>query len=149
LLSRGESPEPVLTLEHAVRLGGWPGATPHALGAAPPASMCLCLVTPAISWDMQRRPRDAETALGSMLDLSLRVAVELERRRLPAALAPGVIALLTTDLIEQFSLPHPLDLEGVGEVLRRLPPERFDDYIAAVAARGPLVSIGEGRGGTQ
>jgi hypothetical protein len=96
---------------------------------------------PQASWEVQRRAVHPELATELIVEPALRVAVELQRRTLPAVLAPGVLALLTTDLIEQSALPHPMDADGIVEALRRVPPHRFDDYIAAVAARGPLVPI--------
>ena len=141
LLTRGESPAALVTLEQMVRLGGWPEAERYALGAAPPPATCLCVMRPAVSWEVRGRPRDLDSGVSTILEPSLWTAVEVQRRGLPAALAPGVLALLTTDIIEQYTLPHPLDREAIGEILRRIPAEQVDDYIAAVAARGPLVRI--------
>lgn len=138
-LARGEPPQALLSLEDVVRLAGWTSSAAHAWGAGASPSNCLCLVMPAVSWEVRGRPRDPMTAAESAVEPALRVAVELRRRGLPSALAPGVLALLVTDLVEQSTLPHPLDVAGLAEALRRVPPERFDDYIAAVAARGPLV----------
>jgi hypothetical protein len=56
-------------------------------------------------------------------------------------LAPGVLALLVADIIDGASLAHPADVHGIADSIRRLPAVRFDDYIAAIAARGPLVAV--------
>jgi hypothetical protein len=134
-LARGEAHTLRLRLEDLVRLGGWrqPGE-----GAAVTPT-CACRTVPETSWELRGQPRDADTAIMLLVEPALRVAAELHRRGLPAALAPGVLALFTTDLIEQSSLPHPLDVAGIIEASARTPAARFDDYIASVAARGPLV----------
>ena len=80
-----------------------------------------------------------------IVEPALRVAVELDRRGLPAALAAGVLALLTTEIVEQSMLPHALDVVGVAEIVRRVPADRFDDYVAAVAAEGVLMRVEGGR----
>lgn len=138
-LGRGEPPHALLSLEDLVRLAGWTPTAAQGWGAAASPSTCLCLLMPVASWELRGRPRDPAIAAESAVEPALRVAVELRRRGLPSALAPGVLALLVTDLVEQSTLPHPLDVAGLAEALGRVPPERFDDYIAAVAARGPLV----------
>ncbi len=77
----------------------------------------------------------------------MRAAIEVQRRKLPAAIAPGVLSLLMTDVAERTALPHHADVPAIGEAVRRIPTRRFDDYVAAVAARGPLVRI-EGSSGS-
>lgn len=139
LLVRGEPMQALLSLEDLVRLAGWTPSAGWTWGAGGSPSGCLCLEMPAVSWEGRGRPRDARIAAETAVEPALRVAVELRRRGLPSALAPGVLALLVTDLVEQSTLPHPLDVAALAEALRRVPPERFDDYIAAVPARGPLV----------
>jgi hypothetical protein len=71
--------------------------------------------------------------------------VEVHDRRAPAAIVPGVLSLLVSDLIEQTTLPYPLDAAAVTEAVRRIPTERFDDYVAAVAARGVLMRVEDDR----
>jgi hypothetical protein len=140
-LRRGEAVETVLSLEDVVRLGIEHGEPNGGWGAAPGLDHCLCLRLPAVSWEMRGRSMPPDVASELVVEPALRVAVELQRRALPSVLAPGVLALVTADLIEQSALPHPLDVAGIAEALRRVPPYRFDDYVAAVAARGPLVRI--------
>ena len=57
----------------------------------------------------------------------------------------GVLSLLISDLIEQTTFPFPLDATAVPEAVRRIPAVRFDDYVAAVAARGVLVRVEDDR----
>jgi hypothetical protein len=59
-------------------------------------------------------------------------------------LAPGVLSLLASDVVESGALAHPADVHGMSDTVRRLAATRFDDYIAAVAARGPLVPVSSG-----
>jgi hypothetical protein len=55
-----------------------------------------------------------------------------------------VLSLVASDLVEASSLAHPADVHGLADTVRRLSRTRFDDYIAAVAARGPLVPVSSG-----
>ena len=82
-----------------------------------------------------------------VLEPVLRTAIEIDRRHLPAALAPGVLALLVTDLSERSVLPHHSDLRAIADAVRRIPAHRFDDYIAAVVARGPVARVSASSGG--
>lgn len=104
-------------------------------------SPCLCLMPASertARLGLKRRPRDAAEATAAP---STRVMDELVRRRMPAVLAPGVLRLLLSDLVENTIVAYPDDLSGVDEYLRRMTAARFDDYIAAIAARGPLVPV--------
>ncbi len=73
----------------------------------------------------------------------VRVAQELRARNVPAAFAPGVLMLFTTELIDHAAVPFPTDVDAVVGLVHRIPSARFDDYVAAVAARGPAVLIEE------
>ena len=50
--------------------------------------------------------------------------------------------LLTSDVIDAAVLPHPGDAHALIAAVAQIPAVRFDDYIAAAAARGPLVRAG-------
>ena len=88
-------------------------------------------------------PRQPEQAAITIVEPALRVALEIRQRHLPSALAPGVLALVVTDLIERAALPHHSDAPAIGAAVRNVSSSRFDDYVAAVAARGPLVPVSE------
>jgi hypothetical protein len=141
-MARGESLAGMTTLEDVVRAGGLETRV-SSWGAGAPFAACLCLTLPVLSWEMQGMPRQPDAAAVNIAEPALRTAVELHQRKLPPALASGVLALLMTDLIERSALPQHSDVQGIGAAVRRLSPSMFEDYIAAVAARGPLVPVSE------
>jgi hypothetical protein len=83
--------------------------------------------------------REPEPALaGSFCDLTLRVAVHLAERRLPASLAPALVGTLLGDL---FAEARPVALDdrlGLDTWVREQPLERLDDAVASLAGRGIL-----------
>ena len=83
------------------------------------------------------RPPEPEVA-GQFVDLSLRVALHLSERRLPASLAPSVIAALLPDLLSEARPVAPDDRAGLDAWVRSLSRERLDDAVASLAGRGPL-----------
>jgi hypothetical protein len=141
-IGRGQAVAEMMTLEDLVRAGGLDQRS-SSWGVSAPRATCLCLTLPAFTWEMQGMPRQPEAAAVTIVEPALRIAIEIRERRLPAALAPGVLALVMTDVIERSTLPHHSDVPTIGRSVRRMAPSRFDDYIAAVAARGPLVPVAD------
>ena len=148
-MSRGMSVTDMISLEEMVRLGKWTPSSRFSWGVGSTPSLCLCLTLPAVNWHMRGEPRQPDAAAVTIVEPALRTAVELQRRGLPAALASGVLVLVTTDLIEQSVLPYHSDVSAIVEAIRRIPSQRFDDYVAAVAARGPLVPVSVPAGASQ
>lgn len=145
-IARGEpAPASVLRLEDLVRLGDSRLAVPS-IGAAAMPLACVCLQWPDITWEMRGQPPDHFLAAALSVEAPLRVAYELRTRNLPNVLAHGVLALVMSDLVQAGALAHPADVHGIADTVRRMPGTRFDDYIAAVAARGPLVPVSSGGG---
>jgi hypothetical protein len=72
------------------------------------------------------------------LDLVVRVAQALSRSRLPAALAPAVLAAATWDLCADIQLASTDDWPALVAKARAIPPARFDDYVATLTGDGPL-----------
>jgi hypothetical protein len=72
------------------------------------------------------------------VDLGLRVALHLSERRLPASLAPSVVASLLPDLLSEARPVAPDDRAGLDAWVRALPRERLDDAVASLSGRGPL-----------
>jgi hypothetical protein len=138
-IARQRPLEDVLRIEDLVRLG-LSRVEPGEARSTRPGSSCLML--PAVTSEARGFSRHARAAT---TEPALRVAVEVHGRRAPAAIVPGVLTLLVSDLIEQTTLPHPVDAAAVTEAVRRVPTERFDDYVAAVAARGVLVRVEDDR----
>jgi hypothetical protein len=144
--ARGEKWTALIRLEDLIRIGEWAPSSRLSWGAADWPEICLCLSMPRPGWEARGQPRDPESAAVTIVEPSLRVAIELHRRKVPAALAPGVLMLVVTDLAEKASLPHQTDFAAIGTAVGGISPQQFDDYIAAVAARGPLVRAGENSG---
>ena len=140
---RGAIQIDVLHLEDLVRLGSDTHVLASAWGAGGDASSCLCVAMPRVAGEMRGPALDTNAAVLAIVELSLRVAQELRARGVPAPLAPGVLMLFTTELIDHALVPYPVDVGSISHLVRGVPSRRFDDYVAAVAARGPLVPIEE------
>jgi hypothetical protein len=127
------------SLAELFRLGAPDGASGNAWGA------------PALAegggWQLRMPPRSPEEFAGMRLDdlmaarlpdLALRAAADLSSRRLPAALAPGLLTYVITDLAEEVEpLAHD-DWLAVSRYLLDIKPARVDDYVAALTGAGPL-----------
>jgi hypothetical protein len=83
-----------------------------------------------------RNPPELLTA--GFSDLLLRVAVHLAERRVPASVAPALMAGLMTDLLAEARPVAPDDRLGLEAWVRELERERLDDAVAALAGNGPL-----------
>jgi hypothetical protein len=79
------------------------------------------------------------------VDLTLRVADTLVQHRLPAALAPSLLAPALADLIHEAPLGHADDWYALAAWVARVPDDRLLDYIASLAAGGPLVPVSDDR----
>jgi hypothetical protein len=75
------------------------------------------------------------------VDLQLRVAVHLSERRLPARLAPALVAALLPDLLDKARPLRPDDRLGLEAWVGALPRERLDDAVAALAGTGTLQPV--------
>ena len=76
-----------------------------------------------------------------MADLKLRVLEELDERHLPAALARGVLASALHDYLDEARPRHGDDWFTLARQVDRVSADRFDDYVAALTAGGPLVPL--------
>ena len=74
-------------------------------------------------------------------DLKLRVLEALDERHLPAALARGVMASALQDYLEEARPVHGDDWFTLARQVDRVSADRFDDYVAALTAGGPLVPL--------
>ena len=120
------------------------GASPSAFDAwgmsAMPAGGCICTRMPTGDrW----RTAVGRPALGLMAtavaDLNLHVAVTLADLHLPAALARAVLTAAVQDFIDE---ARPIDANDWLTLVRSAQAvgrERIEDYVAAVAADGPLL----------
>ena len=127
-----------------VLLGAGDQPVPHVWGAADtPRSGCLCLRFPDPPAFQQYTGRAGTGLLASrMSEVMVRVLEALQDRRLPATLAHGVLASALQDYLDEVRPRYGDDWFALARHLDRLPSERFDDYVAALAAAGPLVPAG-------
>jgi hypothetical protein len=104
---------------------------------------CLCARL-ALPWTWRMlagRPQAAPIAAG-VADLHLHVALTLHELRLPAALAHAVLSAAALDFIDGVAPKDDYDWLTVARTAQAVPPERFEDYVAAAAASdGPLVAV--------
>jgi hypothetical protein len=128
----------------------WLGV-PRASAAAPldpwgaatlPLTSCACLQMPrARAWeDLSGRPAQGIMATRAA-DVSLLVADALATRKLPAALAPGIVALAMQDALDGARPAYFDDWTGFTTAVASLPAERMEDYIAALTAAGSLIPV--------
>jgi hypothetical protein len=79
------------------------------------------------------------------VDPILRLADTLVQHRLPAVLAPSLLAPALADLIHEAPLGHADDWYALAAWVARVPDDRLLDYIASLAAGGPLVPVSDDR----
>jgi hypothetical protein len=122
-------------------LGGGSLSSLDAWGLAwQPISGCLCLrMPPAGEW--RRWTGQSQFGLPRRLvaDLSLRVGLALRERRLPAALGKFVLSAATQDWIDQTAPTDADDWITAARDAQSIMLRRFEDYVAAAAADGPLI----------
>ena len=127
----------------------WIGS-PRSSAAAPldlwgsaslPLTGCLCLQMPrAQPWEnLAGRPALGLQATRAA-DVNLLAADALAVRKLPAALAPGIVALAMQDALDTARPSYFDDWTGFTSAVTALPSGRMDDYVASLAA-GPLVPL--------
>ncbi len=71
-------------------------------------------------------------------DLTLRVAEETARLKLPARLVPALLTFATQDYWHDVSARFPDDWPAMTRQALALSPSRVEDYVAALAGGGPL-----------
>lgn len=123
-----------------------PEMPPAAWGMAQtPRTGCLCLEFPAPPSVHRFSGRAGAGLLTSRTaDLKLRILERLHELALPAVLAHGVLASALHDYLDDVRPVHGDDWWTLAAHVDRLPPERFDDYISALTAGGPLVPLDAG-----
>jgi hypothetical protein len=119
----------------AVSLDGW--------GAAMfPLNGCVCLAMPrAQPWEaLIGRPSLGLLATRGA-DVSILVADTLATLKMPAEIAPGVIAYAMQEVVDQARPAHFDDWPEFSRAASAVSRDRLVDYIAAQAAGGPLLPV--------
>jgi len=111
---------------------------------------CLCARLPAPSewrhwWGL------AQSGLPATLvaDLPLRAAVVLHNLQLPAVLAKSVLAAAMQDFVDGINPTDGNDWLTLARAAQEIGQQRFEDYIAAATADGPLLPDASGTPGQQ
>ena len=95
----------------------------------------------ANAWeDLTGRPAQGVMATRAA-DVSLLVAEALAAHKLPASLAPGIVALAMQDVLDAARPAYFDDWSSFTRAASSLPAAKLDDYIAAATAAGPLIPV--------
>jgi hypothetical protein len=90
------------------------------------------------SWENFGGRADGGVIATQMPDLTLRMAQETARLKLPAQLIPGLLTYATQDFWHDVDSRFPDDLPAMSRQALALLPQRVEDYVAALAGDGPL-----------
>ncbi len=136
----------MFTLVELYRLGR-PDADAKSWGAAAlPLDGSLERRTPEGPWE-EFTGRAATGQLGSQfVDVQFRTAEVLAELRLPAAIGRDVAAFAIQDVIDRARPAYFDDFLSIAFAARDLERERFEDYVSALTASGPLIPIAKTRG---
>jgi hypothetical protein len=123
------------------RLGA--GSPAPAWGAAAgPLDGCFCLRMPdATAWEEYTGRASTGQLATQLADVTLRTAEALSARHLPAMLTRDVAAFAMQDVMDLARPAYFDDWLSVAFAARDLKDDRFDDYVAALTAAGPLVPV--------
>lgn len=129
----------LFSLAEQARLGGLDTRDLDAWGSASIASGCLCLRMPParIPEVILGRAADGIVA-GQSTDLMLHVAIHLTDLKMPAPLAAPVFRYAMRDFLDAVAPRHTGDTEAFARQARALERTTVEDYLAAIAATGPL-----------
>jgi hypothetical protein len=129
------------TLLELFRLGG--GTPAPGWGAAAKAlDGCFCLrLSPATQWEEYAGRPSSGLLATQLADLMLRTAQALSARRLPGLLMRDVAAFAMQDAMDAARPGYFDDWLSVAFAARDLSDDRFDDYVAALTAMGPLIPV--------
>ncbi len=107
------------------------------IGQAIDGRFTLAMPSPHPWQDLAGRPETGQIAT-LVPDLTLRLAEETARLRLPAALVPGMLACAVQDYWFAARVRFADDYAAMAREALALRPERAEDCVAALAGTGPL-----------
>ncbi len=101
---------------------------------------CLCTeLAPPGRWQSWWGLSQAGLPAALVADLPLRVAVMLHNLQLPAVLAKPALAAAMQDFVDSVNPTDGNDWLTLAQAAQTIGRERFEDYIAAATADGPLL----------
>ena len=89
-------------------------------------------------WDRLAGRPDTGTLATQVPDLTLRLAEETARLRLPAAIIPAALLFLTQDYWHEVDARFADDWPAMVRGAAGIESRRIEDYVAALGSRGPL-----------
>jgi hypothetical protein len=92
----------------------------------------------AAPWENLGGRADGGLIATQLPDLTLRLAEETARLKLPAQLIPGLLTYATQDFWHDVDSRFPDDWPAMARQALALSPSRVEDYVAALAGDGPL-----------
>ena len=93
---------------------------------------------PPAPWENVSGRADGGLIATQLPDLTLRMAEETVRLKLPAQLIPGLLTYATQDFWHDVDSRFPDDWPALARQALALSPSRVEDYVAALAGDGPL-----------
>ena len=120
---------PSVPLQRLDRWGVYAESLHVRLGTAMPAP---------VSWEHLGGRADGGLIATQLPDLTLRLAEETARMKLPAALIPGLLTYATQDFWHDVDSRFPDDWPAMARQALALSSSRVEDYVAALAGDGPL-----------
>ncbi len=93
---------------------------------------------PPQPWENFSGRADGGLIATQLPDLTLRLAEETVRLKLPAQLIPGLLTFATQDFWHDVDSRFPDDWPAMARQALALSPSRVEDYVAALAGGGPL-----------
>jgi hypothetical protein len=133
--------ESMFSLAELLYVGGVPESSLDVWGMADvPMSGCLCtrFSPPGVWTRVTGRPQLGLLAT-TIPDLNIRVAIVLSELKLPAAIERHVLAAAMQDFIDEVQPTDSDDWLTLVRAAQSVTRERIEDYVAAVAAAGPLI----------
>jgi hypothetical protein len=110
--------------------------------ATTPLDGCLCLGMPgAEPWELHAGRSSTGHLMTRGADVTLRVAEFLAELKLPASLAPGILAYAMQDVLDEAQPAFFDDWPTFERTARNLPRERLIDFVAALSAGGALIPV--------
>jgi hypothetical protein len=117
----------------AIALDAWGATTLRATGC-----LCLELPRPATGDYLSGRPVSGMLGLRGS-EVALRVAEALAEVKVPATLAPAVLAFAMQEVLDAARLAYHDDWTEFSRAAAALDKDQIADYISALAAGGPLL----------